>query len=52
MIAGGLFTEGPGWEWIFLVNVPIGAVLIGLVMLFVPGGRADGRGRPPTSPER
>ena len=43
VIAGGLFTEGPGWEWIFLVNVPIGAVLIGLVMVFVPGGRPTAR---------
>ena len=43
VIAGGLFTEGPGWEWIFLVNVPIGAALIGLVMLFVPGGRPSER---------
>jgi EmrB/QacA subfamily drug resistance transporter len=31
VIAGGLITSGPGWEWIFLVNVPIGICLIGLI---------------------
>lgn len=36
VIAGGLFTEGPGWEWIFFVNVPIGAALIGLILVLVP----------------
>src|SRR6266702_2376749 len=24
VIAGGLLTEGPGWRWIFFINVPIG----------------------------
>jgi EmrB/QacA subfamily drug resistance transporter len=23
-LAGGWFTDGPGWEWIFWINVPIG----------------------------
>jgi MFS family permease len=49
VIAGGLFTEGPGWEWIFLVNVPIGAALVALVMTFIPGARPASRG-PRTSP--
>jgi EmrB/QacA subfamily drug resistance transporter len=26
-LAGGAIVDGLGWEWIFLVNVPIGAVL-------------------------
>ncbi|HET8619886.1 MAG TPA: MFS transporter [Acidimicrobiales bacterium] len=43
VIAGGLFTEGPGWEWIFLVNVPIGAALIALVLVFVPASRPEQR---------
>jgi EmrB/QacA subfamily drug resistance transporter len=30
--AGGLLTEGLNWHWIFLVNVPIGAVLAVLVV--------------------
>jgi len=32
---GGVLTEYVGWEWIFLVNVPVGlvAVLVGLVII-------------------
>ncbi|ASK64713.1 MFS transporter [Brachybacterium avium] len=29
-IAGGLLVDGPGWEWIFFVNVPVG--VIGLLL--------------------
>lgn len=29
-IVGGLLVDGPGWEWIFFVNVPVG--VIGLVL--------------------
>ncbi|MFE0170833.1 MFS transporter [Streptomyces sp. NPDC059002] len=28
VLLGGLLTDGPGWEWIFYVNVPIGAALL------------------------
>ncbi|HJR39303.1 MAG TPA: MDR family MFS transporter [Nocardioidaceae bacterium] len=27
-VLGGWFAEGPGWEWIFFVNVPIGLVAL------------------------
>ncbi|MFF4170117.1 DHA2 family efflux MFS transporter permease subunit [Streptomyces sp. NPDC001744] len=38
-LLGGFLTGSAGWEWIFLVNVPIG--LVGLVMTakLVPGGQ-------------
>ncbi|KRE62403.1 MFS transporter [Nostocoides sp. Soil756] len=43
-ILGGLliaaFGEQDGWRWIFLVNVPIGAVLLVAIARLVPG-RAD-----------
>jgi len=43
VLAGGLLTHAAGWHWIFLVNVPIGAVVIGLVMRLLPAGhRAAG----------
>ena len=29
-LLGGVLTDGPGWEWIFFVNVPVG--IIGLVL--------------------
>ena len=43
---GGVVTHGIGWEWIFWLNVPIGAVLLGLVLLRIgesrgPGGPLD-----------
>ncbi len=28
VIASGLLTEGPGWRWVFLINVPVGVLLI------------------------
>ncbi len=32
-LVGGALTEGLGWEWIFFVNVPVGAVALGLAVL-------------------
>lgn len=28
VIMGGLLTDGPGWRWIFLINLPIAAILL------------------------
>ena len=28
VLASGLITDGPGWRWVFLLNVPLGIVLI------------------------
>lgn len=34
VILGGLLTSGPGWQWIFFVNVPVGiAVALGVTRL-------------------
>ena len=35
-LAGGALTEGLGWEWIFLVNVPIGLLTVALTLAKVP----------------
>lgn len=45
VILSGALTSGPGWEWIFLVNVPIGVVLVGLIMRFVPASPPAQRGK-------
>jgi EmrB/QacA subfamily drug resistance transporter len=44
-IVGALFLSYASWRWIFLVNVPIGIVLLLLAARFIP------RGRPPRSGE-
>jgi MFS family permease len=39
-LVGGALTEGLGWEWIFFVNVPIGAAAIALTMTKLAESRA------------
>src|SRR6476660_4368542 len=35
-LAGGFLVDGLGWQWIFIVNVPIGVIGLGLAFWFVP----------------
>ncbi len=35
-ILGGVLTDGLGWEWIFFVNVPVGALAFVLALRLVP----------------
>jgi EmrB/QacA subfamily drug resistance transporter len=41
VLAGGVLTKYAGWEWIFFVNVPVGAIAIALTPRFVRESRAD-----------
>src|SRR5438094_6035964 len=41
VLFGGILTKYLGWEWIFYVNVPVGALVFGLMLPFVPESRAD-----------
>jgi EmrB/QacA subfamily drug resistance transporter len=43
VMLGGLLTEGPGWRWIFLINVPIGLAAAALAPVIVRAGRDTAR---------
>ncbi|WP_372344781.1 MFS transporter [Streptomyces sp. KL116D] len=38
-VLGGLLTEGPGWRWIFWVNLPVSVVAVWLTLRYVPESR-------------
>jgi EmrB/QacA subfamily drug resistance transporter len=42
LLVGGVLTETVGWEWIFLLNVPIGALVITLSRVLLDETRAAG----------
>jgi EmrB/QacA subfamily drug resistance transporter len=37
-LAGGIITTYAGWRWLFLVNVPLGAIAFLAALRLVPGG--------------
>src|SRR5437016_6081603 len=41
VLAGGVLTKYLGWEWIFYVNVPVGALALALTPRFVRESRAE-----------
>jgi MFS family permease len=36
VLLGGLLTAGPGWQWVFYINLPIGLVVFTLLMRMLP----------------
>jgi EmrB/QacA subfamily drug resistance transporter len=41
VLLGGILTKYFGWQWIFFVNVPVGAIVLALTRPIVPESRAD-----------
>lgn len=39
VLLGGALTEGPGWPWIFYVNVPVGLALLATLPKVLPDNR-------------
>ena len=39
VLLGGIITDTLAWNWIFLVNVPIGIAVVAFSLLVLPGGR-------------
>lgn len=52
VLIGGILTSGPGWRWVFFINVPVGIVLLAVTRAVVQerrhvdraGRRLDGLG--------
>lgn len=36
LVFGGALASGPGWQWIFLVNLPVGATIVALAPRLLP----------------
>jgi EmrB/QacA subfamily drug resistance transporter len=45
-LLGGLLVEGPGWRWVFLVNLPVGAIALVALRLRLPAPATDRPDRP------
>ncbi|MEV1007484.1 MFS transporter [Streptomyces sp. NPDC049881] len=43
VVFGGLLTEGPGWRWIFFVNVPIAVAAVLLAPRILPESKGERR---------
>src|SRR5207253_6632104 len=42
---GGWLTDGPGWRWVFYVNVPVGVAAVLLVSIALPFVRSKAQAR-------
>jgi EmrB/QacA subfamily drug resistance transporter len=44
VLLGGVLTDLFSWHWIFLVNIPVGAAVVALSLILLPGERGPGEG--------
>jgi MFS family permease len=43
-VLGGAFTENLTWRWCFYINLPIGAIAVGVILIFLRINRVDNPG--------
>lgn len=43
VLLGGLLTSGPGWRWVFFVNVPLGIAIVAATPRLISGARQAAR---------
>lgn len=41
VVLGGVLTSWLGWQWVFFINVPVGAIAAGFALLVLPPPLAD-----------
>ncbi|TCC03997.1 MFS transporter [Kribbella soli] len=39
VLLGGLLTAGPGWQWVFYINLPIGLVVFAILIRMLPADK-------------
>ena len=44
-LIGGVLVDGPGWEWIFFINIPLGLCALALCPILLPESKGVGVGR-------
>ncbi|MBG0830214.1 MFS transporter [Planomonospora sp. ID67723] len=44
VLIGGVLTSGPGWQWVFFVNVPVGVLVAAVLPRLVAAGPATASG--------
>jgi EmrB/QacA subfamily drug resistance transporter len=44
LVAGGLLVSAAGWRWVFLINIPVGALVLAAALRVLPAGKPAGTG--------
>jgi EmrB/QacA subfamily drug resistance transporter len=45
VLLGGIITDTLAWNWIFLINLPVGIAVFALTLVLLPGGPGHATGR-------